>query len=162
MFKYVWLTSTRYKHFRLAITKQGIYSSQNVTEICLWGEKNHQTVTLMLHVKCISAVGSESVICAGSYCRFLLAHPRQSSTCEIHGSCMLKLNAQPAFQQGLPNIPKFSVSWLQLFAVQRCLKGKVEGWRWERSLLTGVVLVSHQRNVDVTFMDYLLCLVRGF
>lgn len=28
--------------------------------------------------------------------------------------------------------------------------------------VTGVVLVSHQRNVDVTFMDYLLCLVSGF
>lgn len=106
MFKYVRLTSARDKHFRLVVTKQGIYSSQNVTEICLrgWGG-NHQTVTLMLHVKCISAVGSESVICAGSHYGSLLARPRQSSTCEIHGSCMFKLNAQPAFQQGLPNIP---------------------------------------------------------
>jgi len=123
--------------------------------LCVLDAKKNQ-----VHVKCIAAVGSSEsgfrvcvcvcvcVLFAGYTvvsCYVSASHLQPSSRCEIQGGCRLTLSAQPPWvPAGSRDVPTLKVA--RLSPPSRLIV--LEEHRGVM-VMSGVVLVSRQRNVDV-------------
>lgn len=114
----------------------------------------HQTVILMLKSTCeLYRIIRKVLLLLGStvdFCYVSASHPQPSSRCEILA------NAQPS--RG----PAGFTHDFQILKVARLRPSCLTSLAKREKSFDRVVLVSSQRNVDVTFVDDLLCHARGY
>lgn len=114
----------------------------------------HQTVILMLKSTCeLYRIIRKVLLLLGStvdFCYVSASHPQPSSRCEILA------NAQPS--RG----PAGFTHDFQILKVARLRPSCLTSLAKREKSFDRVVLVSSQRNVDVTFVDDLLCHTRGY